>query len=429
MIIIGIAVRLVLGYLLTYNYDVYHWALTISNFEAGNGLYEVAGYYYSPVWGYILGVFSQFTGLFGVDLLGDRFAEMLFTEEYTNFYRNTAFVTTPAFNTAVTVMLTLFDLLNAYLIFWIVREVFGDVQKARMCFALWFICAFVIVVGATGGMFDTISATFVLLCIATLIKGQEFIAGAMFASAVLLKFFPVFMVFILVAYILVKHNKAGILRIAKAIIGALAIFAVVMLPPIMDGHLGDSFSFLSARATGAVELIDILMSIDGLVVYTLIMIAEAFIAVLFLKTEHDDIDKGFLWFAFIAIAIVFLNPSSPQYILVMAPLLIIMMVCKERMLRIPFAILCVGTSLYALSPIVMDLSSMTMYGGAIPFESWSDMFLSFESKFMGISGLDLWSIISGIIQYTGIVAIAAIIIKKQFPRRRTESGNDREISE
>ena len=427
VIIIGLIIRLAVGYLLTYNYDVYHWALTISNFQAGNGLYEVAGYYYSPVWGYLLGVFSQFTYLFGIDLLGERFTEMLFTEDYVNFYRNSAFVTSLGFNTALTCMIALFDLVNAYLVFWIVREVFGDADKARICFAAWFLCAFVITVGSAGGMFDTVSATFTLLCIATLIKGQEFLAGGMFAAAFLLKFFPGFLIFIMLAYIWVKHRDQWKLRMAKAVIGALAVSTVLMLPQIMDGHIMDSFSFLYSRATASNGVVDILMKYDSIIAYSLILIGEVLLARMFIKKEHADIDKGFLWFALIAIAMVFLNPSSPQYVLVMAPFLVIAMVCNERKLWIPFAILSVGTSLYALSPIMMDLTSIVLYGGLLPFESWASAFLTFESSFLGISMTDAWSLVGGIIQYAGILAIAAIAVQKHLTEKSlAETGIEKE---
>ena len=160
VIIIGIAIRLALGYLMSYNYDIYHWALTISNFEAGNGLYDTAGYYYTPVWGYILGVFSQVIELFGVDNLGYRFEELLFTEDLSCISPHTAFVTSMGFNMAVAVMMAVFDLITAYLVYWIVKDVFHDANKAKIAFSIWFLFSFVIIVGAIGGMFDCISAMF-----------------------------------------------------------------------------------------------------------------------------------------------------------------------------------------------------------------------------------------------------------------------------
>ena len=59
VIVVGIAIRLAVGALLTYNYDVYSWALIISNIQAGSGLYDVTGYNYPPVWGSYLALLGQ----------------------------------------------------------------------------------------------------------------------------------------------------------------------------------------------------------------------------------------------------------------------------------------------------------------------------------------------------------------------------------
>ena len=40
VLIIGLAIRYFVGFFLTYTYDVHSWALIISNFESGNGLYD-----------------------------------------------------------------------------------------------------------------------------------------------------------------------------------------------------------------------------------------------------------------------------------------------------------------------------------------------------------------------------------------------------
>ncbi len=57
-VVMGLAVRLVVGCVLTYTFDVTSWARIITNFETGNGLYGLDGYNYSPPWGYVLGTFS-----------------------------------------------------------------------------------------------------------------------------------------------------------------------------------------------------------------------------------------------------------------------------------------------------------------------------------------------------------------------------------
>ena len=65
---LGLVIRYVVGFFLTYTYDVHSWALIISNFESGNGLYDVAGHNYTPTWGYVLGTFSVVAEALGLDV-------------------------------------------------------------------------------------------------------------------------------------------------------------------------------------------------------------------------------------------------------------------------------------------------------------------------------------------------------------------------
>lgn len=52
---VGILIRIAIAPL-SIVYDSEYWALVIRNIEIGQGLYGVEGYYYTPVWGYILGL-------------------------------------------------------------------------------------------------------------------------------------------------------------------------------------------------------------------------------------------------------------------------------------------------------------------------------------------------------------------------------------
>ena len=424
VVIIGIVLRIAVGYFLTYNYDVYHWALTISNFEAGNGLYDVAGYYYSPVWGYILAVFAQFSELFGVDLLGERFSELLYTEDISVWFRNSAFVTTPAFNMAIMTMMAIFDLVNMYLIFRIVNEVFGDLRKAKICASLWFLCAFVIAVCSAGEMFDTISVSLTLMSVYLLIKDHELLAGMLFSAAVLLKFFPVFLIFLLVAYLIAKHRVEWKLRLAKAVTGAAAMAAVILAPNVLQGHFMDCFAFLLSRATtGGSSLFDILVQYEGVITFSAITIVQIYLAYVFVRKEHAEIDKDFLWFLFIGTLIIFINPASPQYIVLLAPFLIMAMVNANRRLMIPFIILCIGTTLFELTPLAMDLTAITFYTDILPLESWISFFDMLSGSFAGMNVTDVWAAVGGVVQYSAVV-ISVLIIVKELLLKSSSRGTD-----
>ena len=63
IVIAGLAIHLLIM-LLAMVYDSDYWAIVIRNINAGEGLYGMEGYYYTPVWGYILGLVSAFQNAF-----------------------------------------------------------------------------------------------------------------------------------------------------------------------------------------------------------------------------------------------------------------------------------------------------------------------------------------------------------------------------
>jgi hypothetical protein len=410
VIIIGIAIRLSVGYLMTYNYDVYHWALTISNFEAGNGLYGTAGYYYTPVWGYILGFFSQFFEFFGVSEFGYRFEELLFTEDLDCFSPHTAFVTSMGFNFAITIMMTIFDLITAYLIYWVVREVYRDENKAKICFSVWFLFSFVIIVSAIGGMFDSISALFLLLMVCLLLKDQELLAGVIFTMAVLLKLFPCFVIFLLIAYIIVKHREDWKPRVLKAMLGSLAMFIVLMLPQFMDGTVSDSFSFLTARAASDASMMETVVKFGSIAMYLLVIAAEILLAVLFIRRRHDDLNRALILYTFVGMTIVFLTGGAPQYVIPLVPLLIIVAFCCNERFRVPMLVLMVCSSVYMLSPFVMDFTPLVMYTDMFPLESWMGLYDAFDFQFMGVNGFNIWMLFGAALQGISIILVFVTII-------------------
>lgn len=424
VILIGLVVRMAAGALITYNYDVYHWALTISNFEAGNGLYQTAGYYYTPVWGYILGIFSRFYELFGVDMLGERFTDLLFVEDVATISPHTAFVTSIPFNTAVTAMMALVDLTCAYLIFWIVRETY-DLRKAKICFAAWFLCSFVIVVGSIGGMFDSISALMTLLCICMLMRGKEFLAGSLFATAVLLKLFPAFLIFIFIAYIIVKHREEWKIRVLKALLGAVVFTGILMAPMVMQGTLMDSMSFIIARTSSDALYCADLVRLGTPVAYILAVIMAMVLGYFFIKKEHKNVERALLIYSFYMMAILFLIPGAPQYQLLLFPFLVIMAICVDGRFRIPMAIVFLLSSIHMLSPLVMDFVSMAVYTDILSLQDWTAFYNMFDyfDDFLNMPGFDVWSTAVGFLDSMALLLVSLVALKRLITVR-AESAHD-----
>ncbi len=420
-IIIGVTIRLIIGGLLSYNYDVFSWALIISNIQAGSGLYDVTGYNYPPVWGYILGLVAQLTDLFGMDVLAERFPDLIFTESEIANNPHLAFTTTVEFNVLMAGVIAIFDILASYLIYYVIREVFKDDRKAILGAALWMLCPFIIAVGSAGVMFDCLSGALALLCVILLIKDQEFLAGSIFAVAVFLKFFPAFLIFILIAYIFVKHREDFPMRLGKAALGAAIFTAVIMVPQIMDGHLLDSGSFLLSRATVSTNVFD---QYGTIIAYAVAIILEIVLAWYFTKRKSENLDRDFLFFSFIAALLTLIYPSSSQYVLFMAPFLIITALCVDGRYRVGLAIITVGTTIYVLGSSAALLTSVMEYTDLISFSSWFafDTWL-LDTKVLGLNMYNFISGIGGFLQYSAIL-ICYYFIAKTFIYREREFKED-----
>jgi hypothetical protein len=424
VMIAGVAIRMAISPLLTYNYDFYSWALIISNMQAGCGLYDVAGYNYPPVWGYFLGILAQFTDLFGIDVLAERFPELIYTESSTTFFPHSAYVTTLEFSVAITAMLTVFDVLISFVIYWFVKDTFGDEPKALACAAVWMLCPFVIVIVSVGGMFDGISGLMTLLCVMLLIKERELLAGMVFSAAVLLKLFPGFLLFIFLAYIIAKHRGNGPMkRVAMLIIGGILMTAVIMLPNVLSGHLMDSLSFITSRATTPSEDYGALMQIGPIVTYVAILILEIVLAVIFLRREHRDLDRSFLFATFVSAMLIFVYPSTPQYVLFVAPLLIMVAFCMDARYRIPLYLLMVGTTIFTLSSWSVDLTGLAAYTDLMTFDQLDALYAWSENRILGWNMSDITSIVGGTIQYIA-TSLALLTILKTLLMKKGESETD-----
>ena len=408
VIIAGIIIRLVLGYYVTFVNDITAWVFTITNIDGGNGLYGVAGYYYPPVWGYYLAVFAEIIEHLGVDSLGDFFTEVLFMEEM----EEEGSITTPTFNLVFTIFLTILDLLASLMIYWIVDYFTDDKVKAKMGFALFFLGINVIAVSSMGAMFDSFSALMTLLCFCMLIKKYDFLAGVMFAMAVLLKLFPVFLIFLLVCYIL-KDKDNWKPRLLKAVLGAGIATAIIMLPVILNGTLLDSVSFLTDRAGGSEESTGFISKYHDVLVYSFIFILSIVAAVVFMrqKTDAENLDRQFLWFMVIAVIIIFQNTGAPQYLILLMPFLIIGALMFDRRMYIPLAILMIGCTIAQVLHLGSEMVSVTMYDHLISFDSFVSLYDAFYGN--GNFVYNLLMVIGNGLEELAVL-IAAVIVLDHF---------------
>lgn len=425
VIVVGIAMRLFLGWILEYNNDITAWTTTMANLQAGGGLYSMAGYYYTPVWGYMLGSFGEFLGLIGVDTWAQVFTELLYTEDLTD----EAAVTTVGFNMALTTFYLVGDILGAFAVYWLVKRVTGDVRKAKIGFAIYFLAIHLAMVGAVWGQFDTFSALMAILCICLLVRGNHFLAGMMFSTACLLKVFPAALILVLIIYIYRKGGNQWVRQLLMSIAGAAIMAGMLMLPLIMDGNMMDSMTFLTARAEGGSgDMSDLILKYSMLTIYPILGVFELILAWYYLKRYRcEDEDKGLLWFSLLAMLVLFLYPSTPQYILLLLPFVVVGMMVfdMQKAMAKPFILMVAGNVILMLTCLSMTTVTNVFYMGMISFEDWQalDEFVR-EPMIFGFSISRVLSVVGSAIQTAGVAWMTLVALNRmgavQWVRERKQ---------
>lgn len=411
MLVIGLAARYLVGYFLTYAYDVQSWALVISNFEAGGGLYDIAGYYYAPPWGYILGFVSVIGEMLGVDMFGARLTEGLPAEAYSDWVVESI---VPSIGFALMVKTAFFvsDILVGYVVYRIAMDRSGDQRKATIAFGLWFLCPFVITAGAAQGMFDTFSVLLTLLCVYMVMRDRCLLGGMLMGAAALLKLFPAFLVFVLIGYILVKHRGDGQWKpmILRAAVGLLLMVAIILAPSAVEGTLSECFSFLTSRAESMGPGLGSLVSYATVAAYVAILLASVYIGYRMYRSRARDLDGALLVMLMVNVVVIFLYPSSAQYLVLLVPFLAFQIVLTDRRYLRPMALLMVGVTMFALSRNVVNLLTVAGFTDLLDMGqlvSWIGLFN--EPVLLSFSVTDILHV-GGVLEYVGILWVLYVFL-------------------
>jgi hypothetical protein len=367
MIVIGVAIRLLLGFFLTYVFDIFYWGVTIQNINSGNGLYELTGYFYTPLWGYFLGLEAMFQDLIGVAVIGEHITEAFPIEGMDGYFSST--ITAIAFNMSIKLMFLISDLVVGYLIFWIIRDITKDRRKAVLGFALWFLCPFVMTVGSVIGQFDTICVMMTLLAVIMLRKDRYVESGVMLCMATLMKFFPGFLIFIFVAYILSKNRENGEVKrkLTMFLTGIAAAAVILFLPQMLNGTMADSFLFVTSRLSEGMGsgMIESVAGYAALFVYIVAIAVSIIFALRILKNDDKERSDRLLFDALlVTTAAMLLFPPLPQYLLLLLPFVIFVMVSDRRYV-IPYCLFAVGTTIVSIAGGPANLAAVAAYTGLI----------------------------------------------------------------
>lgn len=407
IVLLGTIVHLALM-LTSVNYDSDFWAIVARNIESGEGIYGLEGYYYTPVWGYIIGLVSVFQSIFmTIGETAVRVLEFIPVEGIDGFYLS-ATVPSVSFMLSIKVPLLISDLVMGYVVYLIVKDRTGDERKSVLAFALTFMCPILLGSSCIVGMPDTISIMFAILTLALVYKDHYFCAGMTFCMAALTKFFPVFMIFILISYVLSKHKGdriAGYRSLGMAIAGSILVAVLVFLPQIMNGNLEQCFQFLTDR-TGSSEDDGLIQFIAGrarIVVYALVIVATLVIAKKIMSTDTARLDDALLKGTLITMGLCMIYPPAPQYLVCLVPFLVLWIVLHEKRYLKSYGMISAGAFCFSLLANCMLFASLAVWTNIVSLETIFEI----NQFYIENSALILKIIFvsSGVIQYVGILVL------------------------
>lgn len=411
---------------LTGEFDSEYWARIVSNIQSGEGLYGLEGYYYTPVWGYFLGAISGLNSfILGVGELGTLIVEALpiqaisdfassgFVQSFMDrFFPTTATAAELSFSMSIDIMLFLFDLLAAYLVYVMVMDRTESRKLAITAFALVFLCPLIFLTSSVDSMFDTVCVAMTLLSLTLLYKGHTFFSGMMISVAILLKFFPIFIAPLMLAYVISKYRGTEKLpiQIIAAFSGVIIMIVAILLPQIMAGELSECFRFLSDRIdTGDDSFI--MMIAGKLRVLMYLAVAASCIAIMYLNIKRRDAnpEKALLNGCLLMFVIMMLYPAPPRYLVFVLPFLVYAMVSEDSRLKYGWICLSLAAILFVAAGFTMLLTSMAD-AGLISINTVIGMFNSMFNGNLGAAPFIVTYLTAAVIQFIGTAYIFWILV-------------------
>ena len=424
--VIGLIVRLMI-IPTTLVYDSNFWAIVIRNIETGSGLYDLEGYYYTPVWGYVLGLISALQSAFlNLGEMGIRVVDAL-PVEIPDMYL-TATVTSISFLYSVKIPLLIVDLILSYLVYILVKEVTDDGKKATIAFGLTFICPSIMAATMGIAMPDGISAMFLILTILLIRHDQPFFAGMCYSISVLNKFFPAFLFFIILAYMVSRYmddKKTMRIQLFLAILGGAVMSAVIFLPQILQGDIMSAFAFLTDRAgtDSGTSLLGSLIGYGRLILYSLVIIASLWMSYDLIKRRDDDQFHKFMVYCLATIGLCFVYPPTTQYLVLMTPFVAYFVIVESPKYIKCWLLLSIGGFLMTYASTGTTLLPLATYTNMF---NVTDVVNFFNLTITEIGPVNIFMIIyfiTAVIQYSGIILTLWFIYNDYFKK----GNNDERI--
>lgn len=310
MVSTGIVLRLVVGLFFTYPIEDNYWILASTNFTMGEGLYGVPGYYYLPVWGYVLSLITIVANFFGISY-GQYY------DDIGNAIRDCdVIVPSIEYSFLVRICLTILDLLVAYLIYRIGMKITGSERKSLVMASIWFLCPLTIAISSVRLMFENLEIFLLLASMLLMMEKKPLLSGTMMGACLLSKQFGVFAALILVGYAYAQSRS--IRYVMQYLAGVLLSVLVLMAPIIINGDLEASMHWLTSRVDAGTST-----SLFNLSIFISPLIALITLYITYHVAKDGVLDMGKVsLYMLLPTAMMFMLPGNVQYYLFLLPFML-----------------------------------------------------------------------------------------------------------
>lgn len=318
---VGILARIVVGTFYTYPIEDNYWILASSNFTAGEGLYGLPGYYYLPLWGYILVLITAVANFFGIPY-GHYVVDF-----GTSIKDCDVVLPTMEYSLLVMGVLILFDMLVAYLIYKLGVKVTNDEKKSVMMAAAWFLCPLTIMMSSVRLMFENVEIFFLFASLLLMMYRRPAEAGLLMGACLLSKQFGIFVAIFLIGYAYAQTRDFR--YVSKYILGTVAMALILMVPVIAGGDFSASMHWLTSRVDAGSSA-----SMFNMTLYLLPVIVLFTFLATYLIAKRGITDLGFVSLVMVLpVAIMLMIAGNVQYYLFLLPFLLLVI---DRYTVIPF---------------------------------------------------------------------------------------------
>lgn len=390
--VIGLVIRYVVGTFFTYPTDVNYWIIVSENLFSNEGLYGLPGYYYTPVWGYILSAVTSIVGLIGIPL-GEYVPELVTYNmilDWTN--------TLPSMWYAMTIKTVLFviDLLVAVTLFKIGKELYGE-KKAFWMFTIWFLCPFTIVISSIRMMFENLEILLFLLSLLCMIKRHPAWAGVMMSLSVLTKPYGIFLCILMVGYSYVQSRSVR--YTTQYIIAGCVTAAVLFLPVVLNGQLDEAMIWLTNRASNTST------GYNGTLNIMPFILLASFVASVVMMVTGKGSTRTLIVLSAILTSLTLLTPGNIQYYLVLLPFALLLPYRSNVVVIMAFFTL----SVFAFISYSTWSSVLYVHGGYV----FSDLLQSFVSMLYPIDSTLSYNWFKSVVAYS-VIAVPVFEYAKRW---------------